>query len=36
MASFTPRPFYLLGKSPDTYWIRGWVDQRADLDDTEK
>jgi hypothetical protein len=36
MVSFTLRLLYPRGKSPDTHWIGGWVDPRADLDDLEK
>jgi hypothetical protein len=36
VVSFTARPLYPRGKSPDTHWIGGWVDPRASLDDVEK
>jgi hypothetical protein len=32
VVSFTPRPLYPQEKSPDTYWIGGWVGPRAVLD----
>jgi hypothetical protein len=31
VVSFTPQPLY-----PGTYWIRGWMDPRAGLDDMKK
>jgi hypothetical protein len=34
--SFTPRPLYLQGKSPDTHWVGGWVGPRTGLDDVEE
>jgi hypothetical protein len=32
VVSFTPRPLYPEGKTPDTHWIGGWVDPRGVLD----
>jgi len=31
VVSFTPRSFYLQGKSPGTQWIAGWVGSRSGL-----
>jgi hypothetical protein len=33
---FTLRPFNPKESAPGTYWIGGWVDPRAGLDDVEK
>jgi hypothetical protein len=36
MVSFTARSLYPRERAPRTYWIGGWVDPRASLDDVEK
>jgi hypothetical protein len=36
VVSFTPRPLYPRGKSPNIHWIGGWIDPRAGLDNVEK
>jgi len=32
VASFTPWPLYIRGRSPGTHWIGGWVESRVGLD----
>jgi hypothetical protein len=36
MVSYTPLPLYPRERASGTYWIGGWVDPRAGLDDVEK